>query len=85
MKLTHSWHLMLHNKNKYELTLALFQSLDSQEQPERKIIFYFRRDLSSGPQFISYSLYDIPMALFWASVASSAKWSWQYLADKVTT
>lgn len=47
MKLTHSWHLMLHNKNKYELTLALFQSLDSQEQPERKNIFYFR---SKRPQ-----------------------------------
>lgn len=41
MKLTHSWHLMLHNKNKYELTLALLQSLDSQEQPERKNIFLF--------------------------------------------
>lgn len=40
MKPTRSWHLMLHNKNKYELTLALFQSLDSQEQPERKNFFF---------------------------------------------
>lgn len=72
MKPTHSWHLMLHNKNKYELALALFQSLDSQEQPERKSIFLFQKKDPNSSLTICVTF---PMALFWASVASFAKWS----------
>lgn len=74
MKPTHFWYLMLYNKNKHELTLVLFPSPDSEEQPKERI-FLFQEvgDLSSGPQPTSDNLYDIPKVPFWASIASSAK------------
>lgn len=58
-KPTHFWHLMLYNENKYEVTLVLFPSLDSEEQPKERIfLFQGVGDLSSGPQSTSDNLYD---------------------------